>query len=144
MDIITKTCVLPRCSICTYLPSASSLQSASRGRPGTLWGCRRCSVVSRPCREGTGRTLGRQMSRGRGTGTLAVCPAAGRPRIERLWRAESKKQKNPKVILSSAPNSGGRISNETHLAAQHFGLKLNFFFYFFFYNLECVPNQSFQ
>lgn len=82
-----RASVSPRCSICTSLPSASSLRSGPVGRRGTPWECPWCSVASRPCQEDTGRTSGHQRSRGHGTGTLAVRPALGRPRIERLWRA---------------------------------------------------------
>lgn len=78
------TSYIPRCSIGTYRPSASCLQTASQDRPGTLWGCRRCSAASRLCLGGTGRTGGGQMSQGHGTGTLAVQRAAGRPRREKL------------------------------------------------------------
>lgn len=75
---------VPRCSIGMCHPSASFQQSASPDNPRTQWACQRCSVVSRPYREGTGHTLGRPMSQGHGTGIWVVRQAAGKPRKERL------------------------------------------------------------
>lgn len=47
-----------------------------------------------------------------------------------------------RVILSAAPSSGGRFSNESHLSVQHFGFKFNFFsflfFFFFFFSKKII------
>ena len=102
---------VPRCSIGRCPPSASFQQNASQDRPGTLWVCRRCSVASQRCQEGTGRTAGGQRLQGRGTGTSAVCPAAERPRRKMLWKAAKKRKKCVEYRVHSSDN----ISKETHL-----------------------------
>lgn len=79
-----------RCRTGTYLPSANSLQSASRGRPGTLWEHQPCSEFSRLCLAGTGHTSGVLRSQGQGIGILVGHPAAGRPRKGKRWWAAGK------------------------------------------------------
>lgn len=151
--------VSPRCSICKSLPSASSLRNGPGGRHGTLWECLRCSVASQPCQEDTGHTSGRQRSQGHGTGTLAVCPAVGRPRIERLWQAAKRAGGEGGQCTKSfwvqrqaavADSLMKVIFQCSTLASSLFFFSVLCFLFLFFYlffslnNLDCAPNQSFQ
>lgn len=84
---------VPRCSIGTYYPSASSLQNASPDKVGTPLASQLCSVVSRLCQEGTDHTIVGQTLQGLGTGTLVIQLVAERPRKEKLWRAVCVREK---------------------------------------------------
>lgn len=92
---------IPMYNIGTCPPSASSQQNASQGRAGTLWAFQRCSVVSRPCRVGTGRIIRGEMSKGLGTGTLVAWPAAERPTKKKQWRAARERKPFQRSLNSS-------------------------------------------
>lgn len=71
-----------RCSIGKCHPSASSLQTASQGRGGTLLARLWCSVALQLCQGGTGCKTGVRMSRGLCAGTSVAWLVADEPRTE--------------------------------------------------------------